>query len=277
MVQNLTTTSSHTFDRRRNRCKGVSIDITVFRTEVPLQNRYVGDIGDFAKYSLLNALSEERRLGVAWYLYPDEEHNDDGKHTSYLDEPDTWRGRSPKVFDGLRQLVRLGSRDVVEVVGNQIIFPHAVSDEPLSFLGRRSNEKSRWREDWFSRVQSDLRNCDIVFADPDNGLCLDERFKSGVSKDWKRLPLSEAKRLAEGRMAVIYHHNSRFKGGHAKENIFWAEKLETCSFAVRFRAYSSRTFFVINADSRAVSAAEKWVKCMGEKAELMIGRHPFQF
>lgn len=37
-----------------------------------MQNRYVGDIGDFAKYGLLWALSPQKRLGVAWYLYPDE-------------------------------------------------------------------------------------------------------------------------------------------------------------------------------------------------------------
>lgn len=75
--------------------------------------------------------------------------------------------------------------------------------------------------------------------------------------------------LAQGRMAIIYHHNSRFKGGHTAENIFWAKQLETCSFAVRFRAYSARTFFVINADQKAISAAKEWVKRMGEKAEYM--------
>jgi hypothetical protein len=34
-----------------------------------MQNRYLCDVGDFAKYSLLNALADlDLRLGVVWYL-----------------------------------------------------------------------------------------------------------------------------------------------------------------------------------------------------------------
>jgi hypothetical protein len=54
-----------------------------------MQNRYVGDVGDFAKYALLRSISNGTpralRLAVIWYLYPDEIHNSDGRHVSYLD------------------------------------------------------------------------------------------------------------------------------------------------------------------------------------------------
>lgn len=43
-----------------------------------MQNRYVGDIGDYVKLAILRALLPGRRLGVAWWLYPDERHNRDG-------------------------------------------------------------------------------------------------------------------------------------------------------------------------------------------------------
>mgnify|MGYP001030819481 CR=1 FL=1 len=241
-----------------------------------MQNRYVGDIGDFAKYSLLNALSEERKLGVAWYLYPDEGHNDDGKHTSYLDQPEIWRERSPDVFDGLKLLVRNDRRNVGEVVNRKIISPLAVADESLNYPTRQIEDRARWRKRWFERVQIALKNCDIVFADPDNGLCQNCRFSHATPKNWKRLPLDEAVCLAQGRMAIFYHHNSRFKGGHSAENLFWFQQLKNCSFAVRFRAYSARTFFVMNADRRAVLAAKGWVKNMGEKAEFVAGSHQFQ-
>ena len=59
-----------------------------------MQNRYVGDIGDFGKYGLLRALCHGRRLGVAWYLYPDEAHN--GGIVQYLCEPDEWRSVDPE-------------------------------------------------------------------------------------------------------------------------------------------------------------------------------------
>ena len=40
-----------------------------------MQNRYVGDIGDYLKLGILRALSPGYRLGVAWWLFPDEAHN----------------------------------------------------------------------------------------------------------------------------------------------------------------------------------------------------------
>lgn len=52
-----------------------------------MQNRYAGDIGDFIKFALLRALSPDHNLGVAWYLYPDEGHNSDGKHIDTLSIP----------------------------------------------------------------------------------------------------------------------------------------------------------------------------------------------
>lgn len=236
-----------------------------------MQNRYVGDIGDFAKYSLLNALSARNRLGVAWYLYPDEKHNDDGRHTAYLNDSDTWRHRAPSVFDGLSEIVNGGFRNVENVVKKRVLTVDAAASEPLSTKLENVSARAHWRAQWFERVKRSLSSCDLVFADPDNGLCLDSRFGFGIRKDWKRLPLSEAQMLADGRTAVIYHHNSRFKGGHAKENMYWMEKLECCSFAVRFRAYSARTFFVLNATKAHTNAALDWSEQMGEKAEVMFG------
>ena len=37
-----------------------------------MQDRYVGDIGDFVKYALLRVITGESKLGVAWYLHPNE-------------------------------------------------------------------------------------------------------------------------------------------------------------------------------------------------------------
>jgi hypothetical protein len=56
-----------------------------------VQDKYVGDIGDFGKYALLNHLRCHSRLGlsVVWYRvnpdHTDREHQkNDGKHISYL-------------------------------------------------------------------------------------------------------------------------------------------------------------------------------------------------
>ena len=69
-----------------------------------MQDRYVGDIGDYAKYSLLRALSRGRKLGVSWYLFPAEDSGDGG-HIGYLLSPDKWRKPDPVTFDVLRKIV----------------------------------------------------------------------------------------------------------------------------------------------------------------------------
>ena len=69
-----------------------------------MQNRYVGDIGDYAKYSLLRALSRGCKLGVAWYLFPDEDSGDGG-HVGYLLRPDKWCEPDPVKFYVLRKIV----------------------------------------------------------------------------------------------------------------------------------------------------------------------------
>lgn len=49
-----------------------------------MKNQYVGDIGDYGKYSLLRAFAEEGvKVGVNWYL-TDNDGSNDGKFVDYL-------------------------------------------------------------------------------------------------------------------------------------------------------------------------------------------------
>jgi len=73
-----------------------------------MQHRYFGDVGDFGKYGLLRVLSglgadPGLKLGVVWYLFPDETHNADGKHISYLQRNDPfYRECDEELYDRLR-------------------------------------------------------------------------------------------------------------------------------------------------------------------------------
>ena len=50
-----------------------------------MQNTYTGDVGDFVKYAFMRLFScAGSRPALAWYLFPDEKHNDDGKHIAYI-------------------------------------------------------------------------------------------------------------------------------------------------------------------------------------------------
>ena len=227
-----------------------------------MQNRYTGDIGDFAKYGLLRALSRGRQLGVAWYLYPDEAHTADGRHIQYLENPGVWRPLDAELFDGLRDLIAGGERSVA-VLERSGLLPGAVfAPEMLAAMDIHPTDRRVWRARWFERVMEMLAHCDIVFADPDNGLYPDDKFSWGSAADWKRQPLCEAIRLCAGRVGVLYHHNTRFKGGHMAEIRHWLSKLPACTHAFYWRRYSNRTFFVVNPDQmtleRLAEFAETW-------------------
>ena len=55
-----------------------------------MQNRYVGDVGKFGLLRRLRGLTDPKtdapdlKVGLVWYLHPDECRNSDGRHTSYL-------------------------------------------------------------------------------------------------------------------------------------------------------------------------------------------------
>jgi hypothetical protein len=64
------------------------------------------DVGDYLKLALLRALSPGYTLGIAWSLVPDESHNSDGRHVSYLEAPSSWKHIDSDLFDMLRAMVR---------------------------------------------------------------------------------------------------------------------------------------------------------------------------
>jgi len=233
-----------------------------------VQNRYTGDIGDYFKYGLLRALSPQFRLGVAWFLFPDEHHNKDGGHVEYLNNPKVWRKYDTELFDFLKKTVENKKRFVSSIensglLGKAIFSNQILEVDPIWSAKRRA----LWRKEWFEEIKRNLGNCNLVFADPDNGLCEDNKFSSARKKDWKRLPLSEAIDLGRGRPTILYHHNTRFPGGHEKEINHWGKRLGKKTIALRWRAYGSRTFFIVNYDDKLLRAVKTFAVRWAPKAE----------
>lgn len=210
-----------------------------------MQDRYAGDVGDFVKLGLLRALSPGRQLGVAWYRYPDEDHNGDGRHITYLDQPDRYESLDPILFRHLRNI----TREARSIKSLYPVLDGAISsDESVDGGVIPPRERRAWRFAWFNRVLEKLSPCDVVFADPDNGIIDDNDQRKGRAKFGKQMPLSEVQTLAHGRCAVIYHHNTRRRGGHDAEVDHWLGEIGMPGLAVRATAYSPRTFFVLNPD-----------------------------
>jgi hypothetical protein len=215
------------------------------------------------KLALLRAITPDRALGIAWYLYPDESHNDDGRHVSYLDQPGVWRELDPELFDALSTTVR-SQRSVRALESAGVLAEATYSGEPIPTSEMPAHLRSDARKIWFDRTLLTLQGCDLVFADPDNGLIDDSPNRRRDRKFGKQMPISEAVALSHDREAVIYHHNTRYPGGHDLEVSAWQARLGPKTIAIRANAYSCRTFFVLNASKgtrqRALSFAERWAK-----------------
>lgn len=225
-----------------------------------MQDRYSGDIGDFVKLALLRTLSVGKRLGVAWYLHPDEGGNNDGRHVAYLEDSKKWRGIDSELFDALKMMVDGNKRSIASIIASGVI--PAQSHTVRMVPPQDWRERATWRENWFLELVRRMDGADLVFADPDNGLVDDERRRLGKKTHCKSITLSEARMLAEGRTAIIYHHNTRRKGGHDVEVDYWLDQLALPAFAIRATMYSCRTFFVLNPTQelqhRAQQFCQRW-------------------
>jgi catechol 2,3-dioxygenase-like lactoylglutathione lyase family enzyme len=233
-----------------------------------VQNKYVGDIGDFVKYGLLRALLPGHKLGVAWYLFPDEPDDGAGGFTGYLKEPERWRARDEDLFDELRQIVE-SNRNVAAIENSNLLKGARFASELLSSDIGSDAERGDWRGQWFSRVLSQIDGCDLIFADPDNGLYepeIPESLSDPIG--WKRLPIEEARVLAEGRTAVFYHHNTRRKGGVELDIDRWAELLGRRTIALRWRAISGRSFLIVNPTPRIEKQLEAFAAAWSPDAQI---------
>src|SRR5437868_245072 len=121
-----------------------------------MQNRYVGDVGDFAKYALLRRLSgrdgeQQIRLGVVWCLFPDETHNSDGRHVSYLSKRE-FENLDDHLLAALRAIVASGKRSISSVACSKLLPSHTLFyDLPLAALeahGSSREHRLKHRRTW---------------------------------------------------------------------------------------------------------------------------------
>lgn len=232
-----------------------------------MQNRYVGDVGDFGKYGLLRALcgttesqsGADFKLGVVWYLVPDESHNADGKHVRYLSPTPAnlagFRACDPPLYDSLRRIIASGVRQVGAIQRQRVLPDGTVFyDRPLNFRAGTSTllpkqARCTLREEWLAGALTATAACDLVFVDPDNGL------EVGVPAFDRRGPkyvlYEELKPYVQrGQSVVVYHHTCR--RGNAKEQVAMrlrdlkaTLRAETQPFALLYHRGSSRAFLVL--------------------------------
>jgi hypothetical protein len=210
-----------------------------------MQDRYVGDIGDFGKYALLKALAgNELRLGVHWYLNAAEEANTDGKFTDYhhLRQCDT------SLFDALQDLVQRGRRSVAEIERAMILPANTLFySSPLSSRDRW--DRATRRVAWNARALAVLEGADLIFMDPDNGLTHRPASLMGTAGAKYVSPEEVGPYFRRGNSLIIYHHQTREKGGLAATIPAKFALLRSLGceapWAFVFRRISVRVYFIM--------------------------------
>ena len=226
-----------------------------------MQDRYVGDVGDFGKYGLLRRLCGHfdslppLNLGVIWYKIPNECHNNDGSKIQYLEAKNAhaFDVCDPELYTALRALVLTGRRSIKDIASAKIL-PHDTIfyDRVLSFLpGSTSAERLAHRGQWIGDGLRATEDCDIVFVDPDNGLeCCSvrpaSRFGPKYSFQSELWPVIE-----RGQTLVAYHHTARQAPadvqirGRLTRLADGFPRLRKYVVALRFRRGNSRAFLIV--------------------------------
>ena len=241
-----------------------------------MQNRYVGDIGDFGKYGLLRSLSGLTetpntdcpiRLGVVWYLHPDESHNSDGKFTRYLCDTASNRSKfcvcDPPLYEILRALVAGNSRHVIAVRHSGALPDSTAFYEcTLPYTPRASlTSRQSAREGWINSALEATAAADLVFFDPDNGTS--EREQDRWRKRGRKHVFCEELRpfWDRGQSIVIYHHLGRHHravdqikhiAGTLRSNLGLSRR----PWSLRYRRGTARAFLVV-AQQRHESILER--------------------
>lgn len=172
-----------------------------------MQNRYAGDIGDFGKLGLLRRFSKSGlRIGINWYLTPDEKRTGDGRHISYL-KNSSFQECDAKLWEGLRKIVFSGQRNIAALENSGLLTAQYFSDE-LNFLNKCPAERKAEREVWIRRSLDELHGCDLLFVDPDNGLIVPSADKTSKSNKYV-LPSELAEYYKQGASVVYYQHKAR--------------------------------------------------------------------
>jgi hypothetical protein len=198
-----------------------------------MQDRYAGDIGDFIKLGLLRALSfaddgiSRLRVGVVWYLVPDESHNRDGRHIAYLDNGRPLSGRlrrcDPDLYDRLGILVSSGARSVAALEVSGVLPEGSLTARAvLSFTGTsatsvsgRSARLAR-RSAWLQSAVSATAGCDVVFLDPDNGIAAEDAQPHLLAAIKYAFAHELLPFLDRGQSVIVYQHADRSTDVHTQ-------------------------------------------------------------
>lgn len=183
-----------------------------------MQDRYAGDIGDFGKIALLRSLQMQGlSIGVNWYRVEpiNTEKKADGTYKQedgkYL-IPNKLRVCDELLAEKLTKIAKSDHRSIMSLENCDFIPYAKYYSEPLAIVDR---------DKWHKKALDHLKNSDVVFVDPDNGMLVKSVGKKSV-KSIKYVFYEEiADYIEQEQSVLIYNHRSR-----KQEDIYFHEIYE---------------------------------------------------
>ena len=221
-----------------------------------MQDRFVGDVGDFGKYGLLRALTgihpalpevDRLSLGVVWYRNGARGALGDGKHTAYLKKTNQFQCCDPVLFDALKGLVNRKQRTLYALEQTGVL-------GDATFYGHTVPRNADDRKHWVNEALDSGDGRDIVFFDPDKGLA-----PPSAKNSTEHIYLCEfTPSIKAEQTVVIYHQLGRtglIKGRncHALQMRDWAKRLKEdltlpdFPRVLWYRRGTARAFFILSA------------------------------
>lgn len=216
-----------------------------------MKNQYIGDIGDYGKYGLLRSLASRGiRIGVNWYLCPDDGRTD-GNHTEYLLD-ERMRVYDAALYDVMRDLAFREGKSIRMVEDSRLFDGITFYSEPLNLDSLHWSQRAEGRDEWHRGALKALTGQELIFADPDNGLSANKKASQKASGKFI-FPNEIADYYRRGQDVVYYHHRSR------KKAVGWMdEKTQLRRFlpgvklmAISFRRWSCRAYIFVIHEARA--------------------------
>ena len=236
-----------------------------------MQDRYAGDIGDFGKFVLLKKLfpASVNKIGVIWYLFPDESHNGDGRHIQYISNPE-YSQCDAQLIKGLANVVK--SKRTVASLEAENLLPQSTIyfSKPLDFhvnynkqTKAHKEKRNQLRQQWLHEAAESVKKCNVIFLDPDNGLEIKSVSKLSQIKSGKFAYYSEVNEFFNNKnICIIYHHLNRVCT-HSEQMQYRANQLKNIAehdctvFGIRFYPYSPRAYFIITNKNEASKMRKK--------------------
>jgi len=230
-----------------------------------MQDRYAGDVGDFGKFSLLRSVfaNDRNRIGVIWYKFPNEKHNNDGLHVGYL-EDSYYKACDNQLVSKLSHVVSIdrsiAKLESVRLLPESTVYYASELNFHLLHPGQTMLAKSARKDkrlQWIQKAIKSVGKCNVVFLDPDNGLEIQTIPNIHQINSGKYAYYSEVDQLFKNKDVCVIYHHMNMNNPHHEQIKFRAHELKEkivkngSVFAIRFRPFSPRAFFICASEHAA--------------------------